>query len=231
MFAETLDYSTVFRRAHAKRASSRTGDSAKECTLGSVHNYAQIMSSVKIGVVLLVCTMTQCSTRCKKQYCWHKVLLHSWRHLNSHYMWQQGAVCWWWCLWGSRWSRWCASDEYQVSGRQFWLKQMCWYGWQNPTGFQWYQKLPSNPLSVCLKNPCVHVLFYFLLITDKKGFLIIQLSKSGRQIGLMKALIPANLFWCKPSIVYLQFVLQLRGFSGHGSCSFWHAITIAIRHM
>ena len=138
------------------------GISAQLCT---------IMSSVKIGVVLLVCTMTQCSTRCKKQYCWHKVLLHSWRHLNSHYMWQQGAVCWWWCLWGSRWSRWCASDEYQVSGRQFWLKQMCWYGWQNPTGFQWYQKLPSNPLSVCLKNPCVHVLFYFLLITDKKRLL------------------------------------------------------------
>ena len=51
------------------------------------------------------------------------------------------------------------------------LKQMCWYGWQNPTGFQWYQKLPSNPLSVCLKNPCVHVLFYFLLITDKKRLL------------------------------------------------------------
>ena len=151
--------STVFRHAHAKRAPSRTdSDSAKEYTMRN--NEQSRMCNVKNLVVLLVVCCDNV-LRCKKQYCWHKVLLHSWRHLNSHYMWQQGAVCWWWCLWGLRWSRWCASDEYQVSGRQFWLKQMCWYGWQNPTGFQWYQKLPSNPLSVCLNNPCVHVLFYF----------------------------------------------------------------------
>ena len=51
---------------------------------------------------------------------------------------------------------------------------------------------------------------FFLLFTDKKGFLIIQLSKNGRQIGLMKALIPANLFWCKLSIQIKQKKGQIR---------------------
>ena len=41
IFAETLDYSTLYRHTHVKKAPSRTGDSAKECILGTVHNYAQ----------------------------------------------------------------------------------------------------------------------------------------------------------------------------------------------
>ena len=41
MFAETLDYSTLYRHVHVKKAPGRTGDSAKECILGTVQNYAQ----------------------------------------------------------------------------------------------------------------------------------------------------------------------------------------------
>ena len=55
----------------------------EQCTI--MHNNEQCKEwCCTIGVVLLGCTVY--STRCKKLYCWHKVLLHSWRHLNSHYM-------------------------------------------------------------------------------------------------------------------------------------------------